>query len=242
MSAAECANIGEATLTNVFERLRKRWNVESEDLFRQFPIIISIITGKPQTSETAYTKLKLHSRNVAIMRNIPNEVKTKGIEKLRIGKHADYLLKHNIKTVNDVLLLAEEVMPTPVGKTLKHLENFIGSPVNNRDSMWEFHRDALGLGILPLHPCSNIEDFLPNLTDDLGTLLKLAKPAVRAAEIFRIRTSKPSSERPSLDEAGKKLGTYGPDVKHAETKFLRFLNNLIIRKKFCCWQTRLNHL
>lgn len=87
---------------------------------------------------------------------------------------------------------------------------------------------ALDMPLIPAEPPASAEAFLQMFDSAVEVSLGLGRSTNRASDIWRVRTRHPAAIRPTLEEAGAQLDTWGPTVKREETLLLASLNEQLV--------------
>jgi hypothetical protein len=207
-------------------RLSQLWGVPPGDLTPHLPIILAIVTGEPQMAAAFRAGVRLDSR---LLGNLPEETRQIPLKHLRMGKNSARLGQRGIDTLGKLIAAAPD-MSLPA-KVEEHLEVVARSLAENGRLQWDRYAAALELPTVPPAPpvdcCEFIDGFIDAVASFLGQL-----GWHRWEPIFRQRTSRPASTRPTLDRMSKILDTHGPMVKRDETLLLERLHDILIEGHF----------
>lgn len=216
--------------------LTKVWGAEPEDVLRQLPIILSIVTGEVQMTATFR---KAHRLDSIYFGDLPSSTKKLEFKKLRLGKTACQLSNHGYDTVEEFVdgcLTGEvfDVAKHPAKRVIDHL-NRVKSVLNSQKEIdWNAYAEMEGLKSLPFNLRKSPEEFSRYLKEDLTEMIRNLNMYKGSEGVYSLRTSRPPRTRKTLAAVAEALNTHGPNIKRIETVLLERLNDLIISRDFSC--------
>lgn len=214
--------------------LTQVWSAEVEDVLRQLPIILAIVTGEVQMSAEFR---KANRLNKLFFGELPNSTKYLKLKKLRLEKTASQLSECGYDTIEEFVdgCLTGEVFDLarlPSKRAIDHL-NHLKSVLNTQKEIdWKGYVEMEGLKTLPSKPRSSAKEFSRHLKEDLVEIIRNMNMYQRSEGIYLLRTSQPSETRKTLAATAEALNTHGPNVKRVESVLLERLNDVIIERDF----------
>jgi len=214
--------------------LEQAWNVSSTELSPHLPLVTSVLTSRAQIPHQLRQGMKLHPRL--------HEPLSPGLAKsplawLATGKAFDEISGYGVDTVGDLIEAGRHGrLPgahTSVGKCCAELLAAIGGALDeNGDADWGLYGAALGFPLLPAEDRLTPDEFLRKLNEDLEKVIRVNATSLRAADVFRLRTSMPQAERRTLAQVAELLGSHGPSIKREETILLDALHTQLVLSDF----------
>lgn len=221
-------------LSEFVEALSEVWCVTGDEIMPHLPVILAIVTGEPQMSETFRVASKIHP---ALFGELSSEVKKLPLSRLRVGKYSRNLSAHGCESAGHVIDLLRQGRPVAGGgkayTTVLSQLNLLAGCLRDDDTIdWRSYRQSNRLRILPSRPPANAAEFAGSLHETVSEILSLHETLKRACDIFRLRTCLPKSHQMTLQAIADRMATHGPSIKREETLLLRFLNSVVIGHDF----------
>ena len=234
-AAASFRENEQASFDEFVGTLAESWNVERDALIEPLPIIVAIVTGEPQMPEGFRSSLRV---NPILFGDLSETFMSTPLRALRVGRHIHRLEQAGLRTAGDIVSLCRhsvETVSTTVAlrEAVAQVETLADCLRADGETDWSAYRMRLGLETIPTGVVLSAEDFVDQLVSIVGELLTKCRITLRSEEIYRLRTSRPSYCRLTLEDTARHLQTHGPSVKREETEFLQFLNDIIIEGEFC---------
>ena len=220
-AADEFLGSDDIDLYQFVDRLAGTWDVDPETLISELPIILAVVTREPQLPSVYRTTLRVRPQ----LRSLTSESRAVSILHLRLGKRGNQLEEQGISTLGELVEWAKNGSATR--DVMEHLDT-LADCLDKGDLSWQFYRERFALTTVPHDYHDDPVNFVLSFCDVIVTILDQIKPTMRASRIFRERTCLGESERPTLDQLGRKLGTFGPSVKREETILLEELNRVLV--------------
>ncbi len=205
--------------------LERAWGVPAARLTAILPLALAILTDGEQVvpPRTAIPVRLLEPLSPALLR--------RSIRSLPVGRAADDLEDAGCTSFGALLLAAmENRLPQGrSGEAGARMLHGIAKAVNpDGDVDADGLAAALQMPLMPTASAASGEAFLDLFNDAVENALRLGPTTERAAEVWRIRTRFPAAIRPTLEETGAQLSTWGPTVKREETLLLAALNAQLV--------------
>jgi hypothetical protein len=224
----------EITFAGFMAGLCEVWGVDAGAVIQQAPVIMAVVTGDAQMPASFRSGFRI---DPCYYGPLPASTTSLKLRVLRLGKHADGLLEYGIETVGDLIDCCRtgriaEIESKASREGLAQLGILAGCLTEDGAVDWSRYRQRQKIPVVPAVAPASAADFMRAIATEVETLLRESGITGRAADIFRLRTSRQLVERLTLDETAQRLGTYGPSVKREETVFLEFLNDLVVGRDF----------
>jgi hypothetical protein len=224
----------EITFADFVDGLSEVWGVSAEAVIQQAPIIMAIVTGDAQVPANFRSGFRIDARYYG---PLPVSTSCLKLRVLRLGKYAEELLEHGIETVDDLIDCCRtgrisEIESRASRQALAQLAVLASCFADDCTIDWAMYRELQKMPAFPDEPPRSAAEFVLTVADEIEGLLCRSGVTGRAAEIFRLRTSRSLSCRPTLEQIGEQLETHGSSVKREETVFLQFLNDLLIERDY----------
>jgi len=234
IAAAEFRDTEDIGFDEFVSTLAEAWKVDVPTLTGQLPIILAIVTGEPQMPVGFRSAIRIDPALYGVLRI---EVRDLSLSRLRVGKYVRQLEEQGISTLGDLISMFRsgaisdsESVATRSAKA--QLDILAGCLDTTGAVIWSSYRAALGLEVLPATITTSADQFVQELPSVTERFLQHSAISRRAAEIFRLRTSQPASQRLTLEKTSEALQTHGPSVKREETLLLQHLNDVIVGKEY----------
>lgn len=224
-AAEEFLGSDDIDLFQFVDRLAGTWEVDANTLISELPIILAVVTGEPQLSSVYRTTLRVNPQ----LRALSSKSRAVPILHLRLGKRGNQLEEQGISTLGELVDWAKKGDASR--DVMEHLD-VLAECLDKGDLSWQSYRERFAPVTVPDNYYDNPVDFVLSFCDVITTMLEQLKPTARASRIFRERTCLGESERPTLDQLGRRLGTFGPSVKREETVLLEELNQVLVAGDF----------
>lgn len=233
--AADClSHLEEIKFADFVASLSASWDVSSEAVIAQLPIILAIVTGESQMSGEFRTASRVDPRLFGVLND---EVLALPLNRLRLGRYAKRLAEEGSEAVGDIIArLRDGRLGARGGKladvAAQHANLLASCLCDNGLIDWQSYRKTNGLVCLPASPVVNAGEFVAKLRPTVSELLAACHITKRAPDIYRLRTSRTIDKQMTLQSVADALDTHLPTVKREETVFLGFLNGVLIGHDF----------
>jgi hypothetical protein len=233
-AADALAGIDEIDVDAFVKIIAQTWEVSEAAVVEQLPALVALVSGEPQMGMSFRALANLDSRLFAP--GIGDSVKRIPVLKLRIGKDAIRLVEAGLPLSGDIMSAIQSGELQRIGgprtkRILDHL-NLVASCIKDAHVGWRAYQTALSLECFPQSPPDGPLQFASTLPVVIERLLRIHDISLRAADVFRLRSSRNVEERMTLEEASKKLDTYAPTVKRVETVLLKWLNDVLVSSEY----------
>lgn len=228
---------GEETKVNLHQfnsGISAAWNVPPDQILDHLPFITSILTSKTQLPAALRPRRGLDRRLFA---QFDAKILSRPIARLALGKWLEQYLDEGITTLGDLIegAKANRLPPssTRAGQCADTVLRGVADGLRPDGSIdWEGYAEAIGLITLPNCDRASPAAFLEHLNRDVEAILLVNSTAARAATVYRLRTSVPYENRPTLAQMAISLDTHGPTIKREETDLLELLHEQLIDREF----------
>jgi hypothetical protein len=210
--------------------LTKVWNVERRHVIPHLPLIYGILT-KNSTLPSEFNDSGSLPQNIFDIKQAQDL--SKPFNSLHPSKSlANTMAKNQIDSIGQ-LLMALKVNSSFVSRsTIDRLTSEILDPLSravtvNGEVAWlEFYR-IRSIQCIPNMDTESPRSFVENSIGTVASFVEHTEITGRSTGIFKLRTVPGPSERKTLDQTGKLLGSQGPTIKREENELLRRLHDAI---------------
>lgn len=231
VSFGERSEIGFGEFLSV---LQETWKVDARTILPNLPLITAILTSKATIPRQLRPYPGFPARLLGV---VAPEVVAQPVTRLPVQKAGRLLEELGVQTIGDLIDAGRanrlSGSSSAAGQRARRLLDALAVGLDDRGQLdWQVVADFLGLRELPAGHRSTAEEYFEHVRDDLAEMLDASPSSMRAAEIFRVRTSLSASKRPTLHETAQRLETHGPTVKREETLLLDMLHQQLVQNDF----------
>jgi hypothetical protein len=214
--------------------LEEVWEVPFGELLPHLPLITSILTSRATLPPQLRQAMRLHPR---LYGEVDQRLSERPIGWLALGKTGVELCERGITTIGDLIIAGRQnTLPatgTRAGTDCRRALNALAVALGESGTVdWQSFGKELGLKAVPAVERERADDFLHNLNADLEEAVRVTGSSGRAAGIFRLRTCRPRTERPTLERTAQALGGHAPTIKREETDLLNALHAQLVDGDF----------
>lgn len=205
--------------------LERAWGVPAARLAEILPLALAVLTdgGQVVPPRTPIPARLLEPLSPGLLR--------RPIRAFPVGRAADDLEDAGCASFGALLLAAMENR-LPQGRSGEIGARILQAVAQAVDKEGDLDARrlaaALDMPLIPAEPPASAGAFLETFDSAVEVSLGLGRSTNRAKDIWRVRTRHPAAIRPTLEEAGAQLGTWGPTVKREETLLLASLNEQLV--------------
>lgn len=205
--------------------LERAWGVPAARLTDILPLALAVLTegGQVVPPRTPIPTRLLESLSPSLLR--------RPIRAFPVGRSADDLEDAGCTSFGALLLAAMENR-LPQGRSGAAGAAMLRAVAEAIDGKGDLDASrlaaALEIPLVPAQPPPSAETFLQMFDGAVEISLGLGRTTNRASDIWHVRTRHPAAIRPTLEEVGAQLDTWGPTIKREETLLLVSLNDQLV--------------
>ncbi|KGM06939.1 hypothetical protein LP43_1434 [Methylophaga thiooxydans] len=225
----------EINFDDFLSKLSTVWKVDSTKIIPHLPIITTILTGESITPKelrvSSSLPIGLYNEDLPATFDVPS------LKNIRLGKLTDTLEELGVNSVTHLIeAYKNNDLPISTAKKSKVYEvlDKLAETVLSQDGrdFWQIFAENNNLRRIPEQQTEGPQDFFKLVIPTLSKIIQTDFQYKYALDVFLMRTSKPLRLRPTIDNTGLLLGTYGSVVKRLETKLVEFLHLILVEEDY----------
>jgi hypothetical protein len=230
-AAAQFSGRAEVGFSEFVSGLESAWDAPSDLFLPHLPLILTVLTSKASVPEALRAQMKM---DLALLRPLDESIRAVELRSIPLGVSASDLAELGVRNLGELWDSFKNgqvaALRSRTRRDLREAATLLTQCMSGGQVDLAAYAKLRQIPVVPaVEPCSGF-DFLQCLPTVMEEIVTASASRRRSVEIYKARIAVSRAVRPTLEQVGASLDTFGSSVKRDESVLLGLLNSLLVQQ------------